>query len=199
MTTISKLNNVAAAAGGLTLTDRTVTGTVPAFNTGGSGGGAGSAAAAVGGGGTGGGGFTGGGTSTFSTNSFTVNGVDIANGELGPLSTGTVSSGRTFTTADSAKDVALVDASYATTKKLKVGCTIAVGNSKGDGDQLHGRRHRERAGGRQPVGRLHPARRRADPRQPEERRQHDLRVGDQRRRDHHGGERDQARRSPARP
>jgi ABC-type antimicrobial peptide transport system permease subunit len=127
VTTISKLSNVSAAAGGLTLTDRTVTGTVPAFNTnGGGGGGSGNS----GGSGGGGGGFTGGGTSTFNTNSFTVNGVDIANGELGPLSTGKVSSGRTFTTADSAKDVALVEASYATTNKLKVGSTIAVGNSK---------------------------------------------------------------------
>jgi putative ABC transport system permease protein len=120
--TVSKLPNVAAAAGGLTLTDRTVTGTVPAFNANGGFGG--------GGGGGGGGGFTGGGKSTFNTNSFTVNGVDIANGELGPLSTGKVSSGRTFTAADSAKDVALVEASYATTNKLKVGSTIAVGNSK---------------------------------------------------------------------
>ena len=32
VTSISKLDNVAAAAGGLTLTDRTVTGTVPSFN-----------------------------------------------------------------------------------------------------------------------------------------------------------------------
>ena len=59
-----------------------------------------------------------------------MNGVDIANGELGPLSTGKISSGRTFTTADNASDVALVDSSYATQNKLKVGSTIAVGNSK---------------------------------------------------------------------
>ena len=59
-----------------------------------------------------------------------MNGVDIANGELGPLSTGKISSGRTFTTADNAADVALVDSSYATQNKLKVGSTIAVGNSK---------------------------------------------------------------------
>ena len=131
VTTISKLTNVAAAAGSLTLTDRTVSGTVPAFNTNGGSGGTGRGAGGGTGGGTGGGGFTGGGTSSFTTNSFTVNGVDIANGELGPLSTGKVSSGRTFTAADSAKDVALVDASYATTNKLKVGSTIAVGNSKG--------------------------------------------------------------------
>jgi putative ABC transport system permease protein len=128
VTTISKLDNVAAAAGGLTLTDRTVSGTVPAFNTGGGGGGG--TGGGTGGGGTGGG-FTGGGTSSFSTNSFTVTGVDIGDGQLGPLSTGTVSSGRTFTTADDSKDVALVEASYATSEKLKVGSTIAVGNSKG--------------------------------------------------------------------
>jgi putative ABC transport system permease protein len=124
VTSISKLDNVAAAAGGLTLTDRTVTGTVPSFNEGSTGGGGGF------GGGGGGGGFTGGGTSSFHTNSFVVSGVDLANGELGPLSTGTISSGRTFTAADATKDVALVDSSYATTEKLKVGSTIDIGNSK---------------------------------------------------------------------
>ena len=127
VTSISKLDNVAAAAGGLTLTDRTVTGTVPSFNEGSGGGGGGFGG---GGGGGGGGGFTGGGTSSFKTNSFVVSGVDLANGELGPLSTGTISSGRTFTSADATKDVALVDSSYATTNKLKVGSTINIGNSK---------------------------------------------------------------------
>jgi putative ABC transport system permease protein len=127
VTKISKLDNVAAAAGGLTLLDRTVSGTVPAFNTGGSNGPPTGGSTS----GSGGGGFTGGGTSTFNTDSFSVTGVDIGNGELGPLSTGTVSSGRTFTTADNSKDVALVEATYATSKKLKVGSTIAVGNSKG--------------------------------------------------------------------
>jgi putative ABC transport system permease protein len=131
VTSISKLDNVAAAAGGLTLTDRTVTGTVPSFNTGSTGGGGG-----FGGGGGGsssgstGGGFTGGGTSSFQTNSFVVSGVDLANGELGPLSTGSISSGRTFASTDATKDVALVDSSYATTNKLKVGSTIDIGNSK---------------------------------------------------------------------
>jgi putative ABC transport system permease protein len=127
VTTVSDLKNVAAAAGGLTLTDRTVSGKVPSFNTGSTGGGGFGGS----GGSGGGGGFTGGGTSTFNTNSFVVDGVDIANGELGPLSTGKISSGRTFATADANSDVALVDSSYATTNKLKVGDTIAVGNSKG--------------------------------------------------------------------
>jgi putative ABC transport system permease protein len=126
VTTIAKLDNVAAAAGGLTLTDRTVSGTIPAFNSGSSGAGTGTGRGGFGGGG-GGGSFAG----NFTTNSYSVTGVDIAHGELGPLSTGTISSGRTFTAADSGKDVALVEASYAASEKLKVGSAIEVGNSKG--------------------------------------------------------------------
>jgi ABC-type lipoprotein release transport system permease subunit len=124
VSTVARMRNVAAAAGALTLTDRTVSGTVPAinFNDGGGGG--------FGGGGNGGNGNPGSFGANFSVNTFTVNGVDIANGELGPLSTGKISSGRTFTTADDSSDVALVDSSYATTNKLKVGGTIAVGDSK---------------------------------------------------------------------
>jgi putative ABC transport system permease protein len=130
VTSVSKLSDVAAVAGGLSLTDRTVTGTVPSININNGGGGGGFGG---GGGGTsgGGGGNPSGFGGSFNTNSFTVNGVDITNGELGPLSNGKVSSGRTFTSADETKDVALVDSSYATTEKLKVGGTIAVGNSKG--------------------------------------------------------------------
>jgi putative ABC transport system permease protein len=127
VTSIAKMDNVAAAAGGLTLNDRTISGTVPALNFNGGGGGF------QGGGGSGSTSGSGNPSSfgaNFNINSFTVNGVDIANGELGPLSTGKVSSGRTFTTADESSDVALVDASYATQNKLKVGSTIAVGNSK---------------------------------------------------------------------
>jgi putative ABC transport system permease protein len=122
VTTVSKLQNVAGAAGGLSLTDRTVTGTVPAVNFNNSGGG--------GFGGGGGGGNPGSFAANFKINSFTVNGVDIANGELGPLSTGKVTTGRTFAAADASSDVALVDSSYATQNKLKVGAAIAIGNSK---------------------------------------------------------------------
>ena len=84
--------------------------------------------------GGGGGGGSGGGQSfraNFTTNSFGVDGVDISGGELGPLSSGKLSAGRTFTSADSSSDVALVDASYATQNKLSVGSTIAIGNSSG--------------------------------------------------------------------
>ena len=119
---------MAAAAGGLTLTDRTVSGTVRRFNI--NGGRRRVPRTAAAGSGSGGG-FTGGGTSNFNTNSFTVNGVDIANGELGPLSHrqgqlrpdlhhGRQQQGRR------ARRRQLRDAN-----KLKVGSTIAVGNSKG--------------------------------------------------------------------
>jgi ABC-type lipoprotein release transport system permease subunit len=130
VSTVASLHDVAAAAGGLTLTDRTLSGTVPAINTSGGGGG-------FGGGGAGGGSGSGGGSAgqsfraSFNTNSFGVDGVDIGAGELGPLSSGKLSAGRTFTTADASSDVAMLDSSYATQNKLSVGSTIAVGNSKG--------------------------------------------------------------------
>ena len=126
VSTVSSLHDVAAAAGGLTLNDRTISGTVPAINTSGGGGGFGGAG---GGGGGGGGGQSF--RANFSTNSFGVDGVDIGAGELGPLSAGKLSAGRTFTTADASSDVAMLDSSYATQNKLAVGSTIAIGNSKG--------------------------------------------------------------------
>jgi len=127
VSTVASLHDVAAAAGGLTLNDRTLSGTVPAINVNGGAGG-------FGGGGSGGSGSGSAGQSfraNFSTNSFGVDGVDLGSGELGPLSSGKLSAGRTFTSADASSDVALVDASYATQNKLSVGSTIAIGNSKG--------------------------------------------------------------------
>src|SRR6266567_3337355 len=111
VSTVADLKDVSAAAGGLTLNDRTLSGTVPAINT--SGGGGQSFRA------------------NFTTNTFGVDGVDIRGGELGPLSSGKLSAGRTFTSADTSSDVALLDASYATQNKLSVGSTMAIGDSKG--------------------------------------------------------------------
>ncbi len=132
VSTVSGLHDVAAAAGGLTLNNRTITGTVPAVNFNGGG---------AGGGGFGGGGGSGSGGSgssgfqqfraAFTTNTFGVDGVDLTAGELGPLSSGQLSAGRTFTAADANADVAVVDSSYAAQNKLSVGSTIAIGNSKG--------------------------------------------------------------------
>jgi len=127
VSTVAKLQDVAAAAGGLTLTDRSVTGTVPAVNFDNGGGFPGGGG---GGGGSGGSGNPGSFAANFNVNSFIVNGVDIVNGELGPLSAGRVSSGRTLAAADASSDVALVDSSYAAQNKLKVGSTVAIGSSK---------------------------------------------------------------------
>src|SRR6516164_10472431 len=125
--TVTGLHNVAAAAGALTLNNRTISGTVPAINVNGGGFGGGAGNGSVGGGSGGGQGFR----ANFTTSSFGVAGVDIGEGELGPLSSGKLSAGRTFTASDANANVALVDASYATQHKLTTGSTIAIGNKSG--------------------------------------------------------------------
>jgi ABC-type lipoprotein release transport system permease subunit len=117
---ISGLRGVAAAGGALALTDLSISGTVPNIPAGGGGGGFGGGGG--GGGGAGGGGFA----SSFSTNTFTVNGTQLTAGEVGPLSSSKVSSGRTFTTADAASNVAVVDSSYAKQNKLTTSSKINV-------------------------------------------------------------------------
>ena len=122
VTSISQLKHVSAAAGGLTLTDTKISGKIPQFSSGGgvpSGGGAPSS-------GGGGGNFRG----NIKTSSFTVSGVDLATAKVGPLSSGKLKSGATFSTSDAHSDVAVVDANYATQKKLAVGSTVTVAKTK---------------------------------------------------------------------
>lgn len=57
---------------------------------------------------------------------FTVDGVDLGHPDLGPLSAGTVGSGRTLKPADAAANVAVVDSNWATSAKLEIGSTIKV-------------------------------------------------------------------------
>jgi putative ABC transport system permease protein len=116
VTSISGLHGVAAAGGALALTDLSISGTVPN-------------ASAGGGGGFGGGGGGGGFASSFSTNTFTVNGTQISAGEVGPLSSSKITSGRTFTTADANSNVAVIDASYARQNKLTTASKINVGGT----------------------------------------------------------------------
>jgi ABC-type antimicrobial peptide transport system permease subunit len=118
VTSISRLRGVAAAGGALALTDLSFSGTVPNIPAGGGGGGFGG-----GGGGAAGGG---GSASSFSTNTFTVNGTQLTAGEVGPLSSSQVASGRTFTTADAASNVAVVDSAYAKQNKLTISSKINV-------------------------------------------------------------------------
>ena len=68
--------------------------------------------------------------SSIKSSSFSVTGVDLANGSLGPLSSGTIASGHNFSSADSTADVAVVDASYAKAENLKTGSTFKVAGTK---------------------------------------------------------------------
>jgi ABC-type lipoprotein release transport system permease subunit len=123
VTTISKLKGVAAASGALTADSVDTTFKIPDFNSGGGGGGG------APGGGTGG--FRGPGS--FNTgNTVSVDGVDLASSAqaLGPLSNGTLSSGRTLKSSDANSDVAVVDTSYAKSASLKVGSDVTLASTK---------------------------------------------------------------------
>jgi ABC-type lipoprotein release transport system permease subunit len=121
VTSIGKLNDVAAAAGGLSLTDMKISGKIPAINSSGNG----SSSGGFPSGGGGGGSFR----ANFNTSSFTVEGVDLGTGEVGPLSSGKIKSGSTFSTSDATSNVAVLDANYAIQQKLKVGSTVDVGGT----------------------------------------------------------------------
>jgi ABC-type lipoprotein release transport system permease subunit len=107
VTTVSGLKDVSGAAGALVLNDVKLSGTVSA-----------------GGGRPGGQG--GSGSGAINSSSFTVTGFDPAHDALGPLASGTVTSGHNVTTAESDSNVAVVDSNYAQAQKLKVGSNITV-------------------------------------------------------------------------
>jgi len=100
---VAKLHDVAAAAGGLTLTDNQIT--IPK-NFGQAGG------------------------SFPQPKGFSVDGVDISHRSLGPLSAGTIKSGRSFTSTEADSDLAVVDSGYAKANGLKVGSTITISKTK---------------------------------------------------------------------
>jgi putative ABC transport system permease protein len=110
VTTVSGLKDVSGAAGALVLNDVKLSGTVSA--------GGGQPGAQSGSGGFGSG--------SVNSSSFTVTGVNPASDSLGPLSSGTISSGHNFTAAQSDSNVAVVDSNYAQAQNLKVGSTITV-------------------------------------------------------------------------
>jgi putative ABC transport system permease protein len=96
---VAKLHDVTAAAGGLTLLDQSVT--FPKnFGTGGG--------------------------APPQPSGFNLDGVDTGHTSLGPLSSATLASGRSFTAADSNSDVAVVDSGYAKSNSLKVGSTLTI-------------------------------------------------------------------------
>jgi len=125
VTTISKLKGVAAASGALTADSVNTTFKIPSFSGSGSSGSSGGAP----GGGTGG--FSGPGS--FNTgNTVSVDGVDLASSAqaLGPLSNGTLTSGRTLKASDANSDVAVIDSSYAKSASLKAGSEVTLASTK---------------------------------------------------------------------
>jgi putative ABC transport system permease protein len=103
---VGRQPHVTGAVGGLSLTDVTVSGTVPALTAG-----AGSF------------------SSSFTTSTFTVDGTDADRTGLGPLDGATLTSGRAFMAADASADVALADSGYAAAQKLKTGSKVDVGGT----------------------------------------------------------------------
>jgi ABC-type antimicrobial peptide transport system permease subunit len=97
---IAGLHDVTAAAGGIKLIDATIS--FPASGIGGS----------------------------MMPTTYTLDGVDTSNPSLGPLSGASLTSGHSFTAAESDSDVAVVDSDYAASKGLKVGSAITIHNAK---------------------------------------------------------------------
>jgi putative ABC transport system permease protein len=125
VTKVSKVDNVAAAAGGLTLTDTKTSFTIPNFSSSGGSSGFGR------GNGNGGGGGKFGGSGNLPT-SVSVDGTDVTGNAaaLGPLSNAKLTSGRTLSSADASSNVALVDSNYARSSKLAVGGIVTLAKTK---------------------------------------------------------------------
>ncbi|MDQ0833061.1 ABC-type antimicrobial peptide transport system permease subunit [Streptomyces achromogenes] len=67
-----------------------------------------------------------GGGADFDVDNYSVYGADVTEPELGPLTSSTISSGRTFKTSETDGKVAVVDSAYAKEKSLKVGSTLTI-------------------------------------------------------------------------
>ncbi|MEU2056640.1 ABC transporter permease [Streptomyces bungoensis] len=67
-----------------------------------------------------------GGGANFDVDSYSVAGVDVTHQTLGPLATVKITSGRTFTAAQTNAKAAVVSASYARQKKYKAGSTFEI-------------------------------------------------------------------------
>lgn len=136
VTTVADTDGVAAATGTLSLTNTTFSGELPDFSQmqqdqgdGTTTDGGASSGQAPPGGTPPQGGPDGAGGSSFGVDTFSVLGVDPAATTVGPLSSVTLSDGRLLTTDDNDANVAVVDATYATSNEITVGSTIDVGGT----------------------------------------------------------------------
>ncbi|WP_062640678.1 ABC transporter permease [Streptomyces maremycinicus] len=71
-----------------------------------------------------------GGGANFDVNSYSVYGTDVTRPALGPLTSSTITSGRTFKTTENNGKVAILDSAYAKEKSLKVGSTLTISKVK---------------------------------------------------------------------
>jgi ABC-type antimicrobial peptide transport system permease subunit len=62
--------------------------------------------------------------------SFSIAGVDVANQGIGPLSSATISSGRTFSAGEAKARVVVLDSGYAKQNSLSIGETMKIGGLK---------------------------------------------------------------------
>ncbi|MER5308563.1 ABC transporter permease [Streptomyces sp. NPDC002773] len=134
--TVGRQPGVDRAVGGLSLVNLKINGEFergriqrgqpqpaqPGDGTGGSGG----ADSGGSGGGSGPGDTVTGGGAAFDVDSFTLYGTDVTAPDLGPLTTSTVSPGRTFKTTETDAKVAVVDSAYAQQQGLAVGDELTV-------------------------------------------------------------------------
>ena len=126
LSTVQKVQNVASAAAVLSLTNTSFSGTLPNFQQlrqqRQSGQAASPTAPPTGG-------ADGAGGSSFTVDSFSVLGLNPAGKSVGPLASVTLTGGRSFTAADSGKDVVVLDASYAKSASKTVGDTVTIGGT----------------------------------------------------------------------
>ena len=113
VTKVAAVDGVAAASGGLVLTDTSFSGTIPSFGN-------------NGGGDFGDGSSGSGGSPSFSLKTLTVDGIETGANAVGPLTASQVTSGSFFGASDSARRVAIVSTTYARQHSLEVGSTIHI-------------------------------------------------------------------------
>ncbi|WP_199548343.1 ABC transporter permease [Streptomyces sp. N35] len=121
--TVARQDGVADAVGGLSLTSISVSGDFKPGEMK-------PAQPGTGKPGSGGSGEVRGGGADFGVNSFTVFGTDVTEPELGPLTTSTLTKGRTFKASESDAKVAVLDSAYAKKEDLSTGGHVEVKGKK---------------------------------------------------------------------
>ncbi|MFF4028210.1 ABC transporter permease [Streptomyces sviceus] len=131
VTKVSKQQGVASAVGALTLNVTKVDGSFTQGKAQSSGGNSGQGGP---GGGSGGNSTAApqvqGGGADFDVNSYSVAGVDVTDQTLGPLAGSKITTGTTFTAAQTDAKVAVVSKAYAKENSLKVGKTLTISGTK---------------------------------------------------------------------